>query len=106
MLEEAALPGSGALDESPLMEPVVGEMRIVDLLNARIEPVLPPAGVDLKDHIEHIEASLIKQALAQSGGVVAQAARLLNTRRTTLVEKLRKYGLQRDENELSMAGEA
>jgi sigma-54 dependent transcriptional regulator, flagellar regulatory protein len=106
LLEEAALPGSGALDESPLMEPVVGEMRIVDLLNARIEPVLPPAGVDLKDHIEHIEASLIKQALAQSGGVVAQAARLLNTRRTTLVEKLRKYGLQRDENELSMAGEA
>ena len=58
---------------------------------------LPPDGVNLKDHIETIELALIKQALAQSSGVVAHAAKLLNTRRTTLVEKLRKYGLQRDE---------
>ena len=46
--------------------------------------------------IERIEVSLIRQALSQSGGVVAHAARLLNTRRTTLVEKLRKYGLHRE----------
>jgi len=58
---------------------------------------LPPDGVNLKDHIETIELALIKQALAQSSGVVAHAAKLLNTRRTTLVEKLRKYGLQRDD---------
>ncbi len=58
---------------------------------------LPPEGVNLKDHIEGIELSLIRQALAQAGGVVAHAAKLLNTRRTTLVEKLRKYGLSRDE---------
>ncbi|MEQ1439333.1 sigma-54 dependent transcriptional regulator [Fontimonas sp. SYSU GA230001] len=54
---------------------------------------LPPEGVNLKDHIEHIELNLIKQALQQAGGIVAHAAKLLNTRRTTLVEKLRKYGL-------------
>ncbi|GAC1621987.1 MAG: sigma-54 dependent transcriptional regulator [Nevskia sp.] len=58
---------------------------------------LPPDGVNLKDHIETIELALIRQALAQSSGVVAHAAKLLNTRRTTLVEKLRKYGLQRDD---------
>jgi sigma-54 specific flagellar transcriptional regulator A len=86
--------------------PVMMEMQMEDLLAPRSEPVLPPAGVDLKDHIEHIEASLIRQALAQSGGVVAHAARLLNTRRTTLVEKLRKYGLQRDEVETPCANEA
>ncbi len=57
---------------------------------------LPPEGVNLKDHIESIEVALIRQALAQSSGVVAHAAKLLNTRRTTLVEKLRKYGLQRE----------
>jgi len=57
---------------------------------------LPPEGVNLKDHIEGIELALIRQALAQSGGVVAHAAKLLNTRRTTLVEKLRKYGLTRE----------
>ncbi len=58
---------------------------------------LPPDGVNLKDHLETIELALIKQALQQSSGVVAHAAKLLNTRRTTLVEKLRKYGLQRDD---------
>ena len=57
---------------------------------------LPPEGVNLKDHIEAIEIDLIKQALEKSDGVVAHAAKLLNTRRTTLVEKLRKYGLSRD----------
>jgi sigma-54 dependent transcriptional regulator, flagellar regulatory protein len=58
--------------------------------------LLPPDGVDLKNHIENIEVTLIRQALKQSDGVVAHAAKLLNTRRTTLVEKLRKYGLQRE----------
>jgi sigma-54 specific flagellar transcriptional regulator A len=41
---------------------------------------------------------LIKQALDEAGGVVAHAAKRLNMRRTTLVEKLRKYGLQRTES--------
>ena len=34
-------------------------------------------------------------ARIQAGGVVAHAAKRLGMRRTTLVEKLRKYGLQR-----------
>jgi sigma-54 specific flagellar transcriptional regulator A len=64
--------------------------------DAALSTQLPPEGVNLKDHIESIEIALIRQALAQSSGVVAHAAKLLNTRRTTLVEKLRKYGLQRE----------
>ena len=44
-----------------------------------------------------MECSLIKQALDEAGGVVAHAAKRLKMRRTTLVEKLRKYGLQRNE---------
>ena len=94
-------------EELPITEPaVMRELRLHSLVPpSRSEPLLPPAGVDLKDHIEHIESSLIKQALAQSGGVVAHAAKLLNTRRTTLVEKLRKYGLQREDVETSSASE-
>jgi sigma-54 dependent transcriptional regulator, flagellar regulatory protein len=65
--------------------------------------LLPPDGVDLKNHIENIEISLIRQALRQADGVVAHAAKLLNTRRTTLVEKLRKYGLQRENAEAEHA---
>ena len=56
--------------------------------------LLPEDGIDLKDHLADIEVGLIRQALDATGGVVAHAARLLRMQRTTLVEKLRKYGLQ------------
>ena len=59
------------------------------------EPRLPRGGIDLKEHLSHLEQSFIKQALDDADGVVAHAAKRLGMRRTTLVEKLRKYGLQR-----------
>jgi sigma-54 specific flagellar transcriptional regulator A len=59
-----------------------------------IEVLLPEGGVDLKDHLADIEVGLIRQALDITDGVVAHAAKLLRMQRTTLVEKLRKYGLQ------------
>jgi len=58
---------------------------------------LPPQGLDLRGHMAGIELELIRAALTQSGGVVAHAAPLLGLRRTTLVEKLRKYGIDRDQ---------
>ncbi|MGR9107013.1 MAG: sigma-54 dependent transcriptional regulator [Gammaproteobacteria bacterium] len=58
---------------------------------------LPRDGMDLKEHLSTLECELIRQALDESNGVVAHAAKLLKMRRTTLVEKLRKYGLQRGE---------
>ncbi len=54
-------------------------------------------GFDLKQHLSEIEQDCIRQALAISDGVVARAAKLLNLRRTTLVEKMRKYHLEREE---------
>ena len=58
-------------------------------------PRLPAEGLDLKAHLANMEQSLIRQALEEANGVVAHAAKKLKMRRTTLVEKLRKYGLQR-----------
>lgn len=57
--------------------------------------LLPEDGIDLKEYISGLEQSLIQQALDDSGGVVARAADRLAMRRTTLVEKMRKYGMQR-----------
>ena len=57
--------------------------------------LLKTDGIDLKAHLAEMEIQLIKQALDNSSGVVAHAAKLLNMRRTTLVEKLKKYGLQK-----------
>ena len=50
-------------------------------------------GLDLKEHLAQLEMQIIQQALDASGGVVAHAAELLKMRRTTLVEKLKKYGM-------------
>jgi sigma-54 specific flagellar transcriptional regulator A len=58
---------------------------------------LPAEGVDLRAHLFAIEHRLISEALERSGGTVAHAARLLNLRRTTLVEKLRKLGMAETE---------
>jgi sigma-54 specific flagellar transcriptional regulator A len=56
---------------------------------------LPKENFDLKEHLGNLEYNYIKQALDEANGVVAHAANRLNMRRTTLVEKLRKYDLQR-----------
>lgn len=62
--------------------------------NTASYPTLPDGGLDLKQHLADVERLLIEQALAQADGVVARAAEILRTRRTTLVEKIRKYKLE------------
>jgi sigma-54 dependent transcriptional regulator, flagellar regulatory protein len=57
--------------------------------------ILPEQGMDLKEHLNNLEYSLIQQALNDSDGVVAHAAKKLSMRRTTLVEKMRKHEINR-----------
>ncbi|MES2825365.1 MAG: sigma-54 dependent transcriptional regulator [Pseudomonadota bacterium] len=64
-------------------------------VNINDNPLLPDQGIDLREYITTLEMSLIQQALNDCGGVVARAADKLCIRRTTLVEKMRKYELQR-----------
>lgn len=59
---------------------------------------LPEEGMDLKAHLVEMEKTIIQQALDDADGVVAQAAKKLKMRRTTLVEKLKKYDMQRDKD--------
>ena len=63
--------------------------------SVRIDPLglLPINGLDLKEFIQDLEKGLIEQALDDCAGVVARAAERLRLRRTTLVEKMRKYDL-------------
>lgn len=61
--------------------------------------VLPEQGMDLKEFLAELEISLITQALERHEYVVARAADILCLRRTTLVEKMRKYNLMRDETQ-------
>ncbi len=53
---------------------------------------LPAEGLDLKAYLAGIEKQLIDQALEETNGVVQHAARRLGIGRTTLVEKIRRFG--------------
>lgn len=63
--------------------------------NSNAPQELPPEGVNLKEMLAELEVNMINQALEAQGGVVARAADMLGMRRTTLVEKMRKYNVQR-----------
>ena len=81
--------------------PTPGNGAAVDSGPAARAPALPDAGLDLRNHMANIELNLINEALERTQGVVAHAAQLLGLRRTTLVEKLRKYGIERDQEQLA-----
>jgi DNA-binding NtrC family response regulator len=51
---------------------------------------LPEEGVDLDAFVHRIERELIQRSLERTGGNKGQAAKLLNLKRTTLVEKLKR----------------
>jgi DNA-binding NtrC family response regulator len=51
---------------------------------------LPEEGLDLDSFVEKIERELIRLSLARTGGNKGRAAKLLNLKRTTLVEKLKR----------------
>jgi DNA-binding NtrC family response regulator len=51
---------------------------------------LPEDGIDLDAFVANIEHELIQRSLERTGGNKGQAARLLNLKRTTLVEKLKR----------------
>ena len=88
------LPDKFQIDPTHIAESEINfpEMMTIDPLET---PRLPREGIDLKEHLINLECSLIRQALEEADGVVAHAAKRLNLRRTTLVEKLRKYGFQK-----------
>jgi sigma-54 specific flagellar transcriptional regulator A len=101
--EEVSLSDEGALTmlESDAFEPRPLEpsrLAPTAIEAATLDPfaaltILPQEGLDLRAHLLSIERRLVEQALERSNGTVAHAARLLNLRRTTLVEKLRKLGM-------------
>ena len=53
---------------------------------------LPEEGIDFQQYVSNIERQLILQSLERTGGNKGRAAQLLNLKRTTLVEKLKRLG--------------
>ncbi len=53
--------------------------------------------IDLRRHLQDIEITLIEAALEKTRGKTASAADLLRLRRTTLIEKMKKFSITRSE---------
>ena len=98
-LPEKVLAGSAynsALAEHNVLINLPKELDIHTPPTEMIEDLgIPTDGLDLKELMYKIELHYIKLALKQSNGVVARAAKLLKLGRTTLVEKLRKFDIDR-----------
>ncbi|MEC7815041.1 MAG: sigma-54 dependent transcriptional regulator [Pseudomonadota bacterium] len=86
-------------DENRPVEDSGMPSTIPGLVGLDAPALLPVNGLDLKDYLSNLERQLIQQALDEAGGVVARAAEKLRIRRTTLVEKVRKYGLREESEE-------
>ena len=57
------------------------------------DDILPEGGLCFNSAVEGFENNLIMQALSRSGGNKKEAALLLNLKRTTLIEKLKKKNM-------------
>ena len=64
-----------------------------EMISNTVTEAIQLTDANLREHLQTLEQELIGQAMEASDGVVAQAARLLSMRRTTLVEKIGKYEL-------------
>lgn len=59
------------------------------------KPSMSDMPIDLKARIEGIELERIQTSLGRADVVISEAARLLTLKRTTLIAKMRKYGVYR-----------
>jgi sigma-54 dependent transcriptional regulator, flagellar regulatory protein len=88
----------------------IGAGEMVQLLDGKIPAALAPVAIptdplsradddqipiNLRELLENMELERIQMALDMADGVISEAARLLTLKRTTLIEKMRKYGVDK-----------
>jgi DNA-binding NtrC family response regulator len=66
----------------------------VERQQRQILATLPADGLDMPAQVQQIEREWIRQALERSAGVKSKAAELLSIKRTTLVEKVKRLGIE------------
>jgi transcriptional regulator with PAS, ATPase and Fis domain len=74
-------------------EMLVGEKSFLDESH-RLQALNISEGIDFFGELRQFEISLIKLALAQTGGHQAKAAKLLNIKPTTLNTKIKLYKIE------------
>lgn len=102
VLKKDALKRNALNDETTpsLPEPIRNAQIILDLLSEETRTLANDssnnkisAHFNLKSFLEKIEIVLIRKALLDTNNIVAKAATTLGMKRTTLIEKMKKYKL-------------
>lgn len=83
----------GLIDVSDIPDYVCNQQRELGLVGVAAN--IPAEGVDFNLLVDGFETNLIKLALSRTNWNKKAAAKLLNLNRTTLVEKIKKKGLDR-----------
>jgi sigma-54 specific flagellar transcriptional regulator A len=86
LVEPVPAPAAAAAPAPDVVVPIRADVPAIAMTEA--QPVA------LRDMLAEIERRYIEEALTQSDGVIADAARLLTLQRTTLIEKMRKYEMR------------
>ncbi len=87
--------GNGFGQVVPITARVTEMVERPSIVRPIADPVRKDQPINLKDIIETMELERIETALDLADGVISEAARLLTLKRTTLIEKMRKYGVER-----------
>ncbi|MEN6624830.1 MAG: sigma-54 dependent transcriptional regulator [Candidatus Sumerlaeia bacterium] len=94
----AILNGEGEIAPAQLPEKFTG-LSPAAIPAAGAPAEIPDEGVDFNKLVDDFELGLISKALEKAGGIKNKAASLLNIKRTTLVEKMKKKGMLGNDGE-------
>ena len=89
----AILHAEGEIGVERLPEKFTGLTPVTSSTAGSVRMEIPEEGIDFNTLVSEYEIALIQKALEKADGVKNKAAALLNIKRTTLVEKMKKRGL-------------
>ncbi len=78
----------------PAQQPSADPVSSISATAQKTANDIPETGVDLSSIVSNLEKDLILKALSKSGGVKSKAAQFLGLNRTTLLEKMKKMGIE------------
>ncbi len=71
----------------------------IPVVNNFVPQTIPDEGIDFSDVVSQVERQLLLQTLDKTGGNKMRAAKLLNMKRTTLVEKIKRLQIEASDDE-------
>jgi len=77
--------------ETPIVH---GETNVLRVAGQNNTVEIGESGIDLNEMVISMERTMIRKALEKAGGVRSKAAQLLGINRTTLLEKIKKMGIE------------